>query len=545
MITDKGKDILAKYLISQAPSYASYIAIGCGAKPLSTSAFLENYSEKQALDFEMFRIPIVSRGYIEEDGVSKVVFIGELPSEERYEITEIGIFSAGSNVNAGSSDSKILFSFSSAEAWKFHDTKAPTTSDLVFVESRLNSVNTASIDSEYDSIAFTASSTNGVFDTDERLSLQERPRLLDSSIFISGNTSQIFESSNDPNDLEANPSLDNHIDYTDNVDLTSLSQNSSNDKIKTAFSIIGKESSTSPVSPDRVKIIIEFLSREGTDAMVARIPISYSATDPLVNFNTNRYLIHEIGLESLKGRGSGFSWEAVTQARIYASAEKKYNILPGTEYSITAVAQTDTDTKLEFTSADHGLIVGSKVQFSGVSGITTVREVTDITTNTFKILGTTLPTLTSAKVKTVVGVVLDTTTTPSRLQFKTTNNHGFAVGSTVTLSGVTGIDSGTILEVTEEIPAVGETPLTPATFKIEGSSLPTLTDATASAPTSNYLIALDGIRLENVSTPNSLYGLTAYSPIVNNSRPIVKTANSSNVVEFRFAMSVGIDDGDS
>jgi len=69
--------------------------------------------------------------------------------------------------------------------------------------------------------------------------------------------------------------------------------------------------------------------------------------------------------------------------------------------------------------------------------------------------------------------------------------------------------------------------------------LPTLTSAKAKAPTSNYLIAMDGVRLENVSTPNSLYALTAYSPIVNLGRPIIKTANSSNVVEFRFAMSVG------
>jgi hypothetical protein len=70
------------------------------------------------------------------------------------------------------------------------------------------------------------------------------------------------------------------------------------------------------------------------------------------------------------------------------------------EYSITAVAQTNTNTKLEFTSAGHGLIVGSKVQFSGVSGITTVQEVTDITENTFKVEGTNLPELTNAKART-------------------------------------------------------------------------------------------------------------------------------------------------
>ena len=36
MITNTGKEIIAKYLIGTAPAFASYLAIGCGAKPRST-----------------------------------------------------------------------------------------------------------------------------------------------------------------------------------------------------------------------------------------------------------------------------------------------------------------------------------------------------------------------------------------------------------------------------------------------------------------------------------------------------------------------------
>ena len=99
MITNKGKDIIGKYLLGQAPAYASYIAVGCGAKPLEpyVSGAIPDYSAKKTLDFEMFRIPISSRGFIDDDGVSKIVLTGELPTEERYEITEVGIFSAKSN----------------------------------------------------------------------------------------------------------------------------------------------------------------------------------------------------------------------------------------------------------------------------------------------------------------------------------------------------------------------------------------------------------------------------------------------------------------
>ena len=33
MITNNGKEIIAKYLMGTAPAYASYIALGCGPKP--------------------------------------------------------------------------------------------------------------------------------------------------------------------------------------------------------------------------------------------------------------------------------------------------------------------------------------------------------------------------------------------------------------------------------------------------------------------------------------------------------------------------------
>ena len=33
MITNTGKEIIAKYLMGTSPAYASYIALGCGARP--------------------------------------------------------------------------------------------------------------------------------------------------------------------------------------------------------------------------------------------------------------------------------------------------------------------------------------------------------------------------------------------------------------------------------------------------------------------------------------------------------------------------------
>jgi hypothetical protein len=60
-------------------------------------------------------------------------------------------------------------------------------------------------------------------------------------------------------------------------------------------------------------------------------------------------------------------------------------------------------------------------------------------------------------------------------------------------------------------------------------------------PTDKFYIALDAIRLENVTSLNPLYGLTGYTVIRNtNSRTIVKLSNTTNLVEFRFALGVGV-----
>lgn len=44
MITNVGKEIISKYLMGTAPAYASYIAMGCGAKPRLNVSELLNAS---------------------------------------------------------------------------------------------------------------------------------------------------------------------------------------------------------------------------------------------------------------------------------------------------------------------------------------------------------------------------------------------------------------------------------------------------------------------------------------------------------------------
>jgi hypothetical protein len=59
---------------------------------------------------------------------------------------------------------------------------------------------------------------------------------------------------------------------------------------------------------------------------------------------------------------------------------------------------------------------------------------------------------------------------------------------------------------------------------------------------SEYFVALDALRLDNVSTVNPLYGMTGYSIIQDSqnvpAQTIIKSPNTNNYIEFRFILDV-------
>ena len=58
-------------------------------------------------------------------------------------------------------------------------------------------------------------------------------------------------------------------------------------------------------------------------------------------------------------------------------------------------------------------------------------------------------------------------------------------------------------------------------------------------PTEDFYVCLDGVRLENVTSTNSVYGLTGYSVMrTPEAKTIIKSANTTNYIEFRFGLDV-------
>ena len=554
MITNTGKDIIAKYMLGQASAYASHIAIGCGKKPLLTSDSLENYEGefalKKNLDFEMFRVPIVSRGYVTEldvanpvtitgvsnptgslivyvatnnfapgdivnisgtniadynisnavvysstssqftvqgnasgvyssggiaiGRISKVALSAELPTEQRYEITEIGLYPSKSNPTASNKDSRMLYTFAETENWEYHGASSAigigaTISTPLYAGASAGIIN-PTLGPTGAAGVFRATSDNAIFDSAVRISKNERCRFLNSAIYLPGNMSDLtFDASSTGNKMQyrndAFGSYGTHI-HLAGTNLN-LSQNSPQDEIRLAFSVINKDEAFDVV-PSKVQILVQFTPEEGTvdTENYANLQVflsdttTPSSTDLYPTYDldgntlaSNRYHVVSSKLNDLF-KGSTFSWGAVSLIKIYASVFNSINI---TNKQLTSNVATLTTQKA------HGFTAGTVVTIAGV----------DATFNgTYKIISApTATTFTYAK----------------------TNGN-------VTLQSATG---------------------------------------TAEGPSSNYFLGLDALRLENVSSLNPLYGLTGYSVIrTTDATPITKSSNSSSLVEFRFGLDV-------
>jgi hypothetical protein len=508
MITNTGKEIVAKYLIGTAPAYASYIAFGCGSKPrpnittlssasssgttitvastnglwigaavsqiisgtgtlasntlvtqiLSTTQFIINTAPtvalssatlliepdqyKQVLDFEMFRVPISSRGYVNDNGINKIIFTAELPTSERYEISEIGIFSAGSNPSAGISDSRTIYAFSDTENWQYSDTislSTPTTITTKITDT--SNIITSSAN------AINTNADNAGFLDSTRASRYERCRYLNNILMLRGNTSHIVKDTS--NNFVIDDSIATHLQITgQTLDFT---KNSTSDLLKVAFSLINVDGNSVSI-PDYIRVAVEFTNQNETQYAKFETEIDGS----LYDFSKNRYFVGTKRFDQLR-YSQAFTWGAVNVVKIYTSAINKFNI--------TYKEKTGTTAKLT-TSIAHSLTTGDMV---------TITSVDSTFNGTYVVTGT-----------------------------PTTTTFTYTVSSSGTVASTAVSPNG----------------------KMETSR-------------SGYFVALDAIRLDNISSINPLYGMTAYSMVQNlNAETIIKSPNTTNSVEFRMIVDM-------
>ena len=112
--------------------------------------------------------------------------------------------------------------------------------------------------------------------------------------------------------------------------------------------------------------------------------------------------------------------------------------------------------------------------------------------------------------------------------------HKFKVGDAVKISGISGLDGIRIVTATPT-----DSSFSFATTAVDAIFQEIIPAANVESGSTDFYIALDGLRLDNTSTINPLYGLVGYSIIQNDDRePIVKSPNSTNFIEYRFIMDV-------
>ena len=381
MITNTGKEIIAKYLIGQAPAYASYIAFGCGERPLLTATPHDypTYVAKDSLSFEMFRSQITSRGYVSEGGQQYVVLTADLPTEERYEITEVGIFSAGSNPAANANNSRTLYAFTENENWEYH-TETAALKLTKYTNALHSDNNTYAI--EIADPVFQTNANNLTFSSAQRNLRYEKPRFLNNTILMAGDVTDLVDSStiitiagtgttvtvttSIPHKLRVGESVsisgvsptqynmidkvitavtENTITYAstatgayvsggsvafprlivksgNHIHLASnglnLSQNAPADELRLAFSIISKDGS-STVSPSAARIILEFSSSDASESgEYARFEIDAIDNAGVYDFDNNRYYAAKKQLQDLT-MTSSFNWANVSVIKVYTS----------------------------------------------------------------------------------------------------------------------------------------------------------------------------------------------------------------------------------
>lgn len=375
MITNVGKEIISKFLLGQVPAYATHISIGCGAVPLDandTAPSVETLAAKTTMDFEMIRVPITSKGFVDDNGTTKVSLTAELPKENRYEITEIGLWSSGSNSLAKNFDSRMIFNFS--EPWQAHSTSISEITTPSPLGSNGNITTTLK--------NFRVSTNNSIFSNSDRVSRKEGPRFLDSKILLRGDSSiiqgstgswtgenpyysvtnkeitggsailtigshllnvgdSIVVSISDANfdgthtitartsttisyaasGTVSSTSASGTVTFQDSthIHLNSInfdiSRNSPTDKLLFAFSLIDRDAAGSGIDPDYVKILIEFYRNESS------ITSGYAKAEIYIDgseFTGDRYKVVEIPISDLV-TSSDFSSQQIRVARVFAS----------------------------------------------------------------------------------------------------------------------------------------------------------------------------------------------------------------------------------
>jgi hypothetical protein len=470
MITNTGKQILAKYLISQTPSYASHIAIGCGARPVASTESTADYSAQEALEFEMFRVPIISRGYVTlEDGTPggtpNVVFTAELPTAERYEITEVGIYPAASNSAAVGRDSRVLYAFTTTESWQNHTPASATAIPVISTQLDPGNDDEINLSNYGNPKVFQTNADNKTFTSLDRLNRYENCRFYNNIVVLRG----------------------------DHGDLGRV----------TITNAVGNGS------------LVEYTTAIAHDLEVGTPVTVYGIVDTGSLGTLNIFgSVVSIGADRKTFKLANTS-AATYSSGGYSTAKNTSFINTGSSH----VHLTGISLNLDNNENDELRFAFSVINKDGSPAIVSNPD-------SIRIL---------IEFRSTEGSIAEDAIQYANLSINLENGGAYNNdANTVNFSDNRYFVIKAPIDELEK--SIGFTWASVDVVKI------TATAIVDDAPSEDFYICLDALRVENVSTKNPLYGLTGYSVVkTQNAETIVKAANTTNYVEFRFGF--GVDQG--
>jgi len=224
---------------------------------------------------------------------SQISFTADMSDVSKYEITEMGIYSLGSDQFV-TSDSRILLSFTQTEDWQYYSNSSTSFSELPYVDALTDVFSTT---------PFFVSADDGYWTNSQYKKLRlEQPRQFGDAIVLPGAMSDWTSGTT----FSASSNyivLPNAV-----VDLTKASPT---DELSVAFSIANADG-TYTTAPNNYYIMFEFTYGNGTD--YARALFSGSPV------RGNRYFVNSIPVSSIVTT-SGFNWKNVTSIKVYSSIE--------------------------------------------------------------------------------------------------------------------------------------------------------------------------------------------------------------------------------
>jgi hypothetical protein len=535
MITNTGKNIIAKYMLGQATAFASHIAIGAGKKPLllsdSLAPYQAEFSQKRALDFEMFRVPIISRGYVTEPSteVLSVTNASGNGVKITYTLSAVHGFSAGDIVDIFGINDIDEYNISNAIVYEILSSSSFT----VLSEATGSYVSGGSVTAQITKLTLTA-----------ELPTEQRYEITEIGLYSA----------------RSNPSATNK----DSRMLYTFAETENWEYHGTASAIgIGSAISTPLSAGESSGVINPDLS--ATPAFRVTSDNAVFNTEARLNIYERCRFLNTTML--LPGNISQINDSLVIDSSGTEDQNKEFGKhvhLAGTSVQISQNSPDD-ELRLAFSvinKSEAYELDPSKVRllvvFSPEEANPNITEsfarfaieITDeLSSNRYRIANSKLKDLVTGttfswgavslvrvyasvfnEVNVSAAAILDNKATVTT-QF----DHGYEVGSLVEVA-ITGTNSApfngsfVITEVTSD------------TFSFDityENTTATVTGGSAEAPSSNFFVALDALRIENLATLNPLYGLTGYTTIkTEDASPIVKEANTSNLVEFRFGLDV-------